>query len=63
MNSVWINSQPLWAVAQKRVAQEIPKWTLAFWRKVAEVYQELGGKLIDDEPTPEFIDERRTEDS
>lgn len=27
----------------KKAARELPKWTAAFWRKVKEIYEEIGG--------------------
>lgn len=49
---VWIKHQRLWALAMDKAGQTVPKWTKAFWKKAAEVYQELGGKL--EEPQEEM---------
>jgi hypothetical protein len=49
MQTLWIKNQALWAAAMTRAAQELPRWTAAFWRLTKEVYQRAGGTLVEGE--------------
>lgn len=49
----WIKSPALWTAATERAAKEKPRWTLAFWRRVQEIYTSIGGRFEEDEEVPE----------
>lgn len=54
MNDQWIVQPNLWALAMDRAARDLPKWTKAFWRKVSELYQRMGGTTLEgDDELPE----------
>jgi len=35
-----------------KTARDVPKWTKAFWRRVVEIYERAGGRLMDDDTVP-----------
>jgi len=45
----WIRSLKLWARAMDKAAREEPKFTRSYWRRVLEIYEGIGGQVIDDE--------------
>jgi len=47
--TVWIMQHKLWALAQDRAANELPRWTRAWWRKALEIYTNRGGRVQEDE--------------
>lgn len=46
---VWVKHPKLWAAAMDKAASDVPRYTKAFWRKVASLYEGLGGKYEETE--------------
>lgn len=59
-SEVWVKHPRAWAAAMDLAAKEYPRWTKAFWRKVGEIYDRVGGGYVEAEVT---VDECVSRDS
>lgn len=48
---LWIRTPSIWEAVGKRAAKVYPKWTKAWWREVAKLYEAAGGRYEEPEDT------------
>lgn len=55
--NAWVKHPKLWAAAMDKAANDLPRFTKAFWRRVSTFYQDLGGSYEEIESELEWENE------